>query len=32
MLRPDGGIALYPQDSPLPANQLIYLNTTWLVG
>ncbi|MFI0544810.1 hypothetical protein ACH3VS_38845 [Streptomyces sp. WSLK1-3] len=32
MLRPDGGIALYPQDSPLPVNQLIYLNTTWLVG
>jgi hypothetical protein len=32
LLRPDGGIVLYPQDSPLPANQLIYLNTTWLVG
>ncbi|MEU0027673.1 hypothetical protein [Streptomyces sp. NPDC006335] len=32
MLRPDGVIALYPQDSPLPANQLVYINTTWLVG
>jgi hypothetical protein len=32
MLRPDGAIALYPQDSPLPVNQLIYLNTSWLVG
>jgi len=32
MLRPDGAVVLYPQDSPLPVNQLIYLNTTWLVG
>ncbi|MFI1355395.1 hypothetical protein ACH4TV_17760 [Streptomyces sp. NPDC020898] len=32
MLRPDGSVALYPQESPLPATQLVYLNTTWLVG
>ncbi|MGW3648321.1 hypothetical protein [Streptomyces sp. NPDC000878] len=32
LLDPNGGVALYPQDSPLPAKQLIYLSTTWLVG
>ncbi|WP_105972676.1 hypothetical protein [Streptomyces geranii] len=32
LLDPDGGVALYPQDSPLPAKQLIYLSTSWLVG
>ncbi|WP_328783801.1 hypothetical protein OIE52_12545 [Streptomyces canus] len=32
VLRTDGTVVLFPQGTPLPANQLIYLNTTWLVG
>jgi hypothetical protein len=29
---PDGSLNLYPQSTPLPAGQLVYINTTWLVG
>jgi len=29
---PDGSVNLYPQTTPLPADQLVYINTTWLVG
>ncbi|MDH6520135.1 hypothetical protein M2164_006750 [Streptomyces sp. SAI-208] len=32
MLRTDGSVVLFPQGSQLPASQLIYLDTTWLVG
>ncbi|MFJ2830892.1 hypothetical protein ACIPC1_25560 [Streptomyces sp. NPDC087263] len=32
MFRIDGTVGVFPQDTPLPANQLLYLNTTWLVG
>jgi hypothetical protein len=29
---PDGSLNLYPQNDPLTAGQLVYINTTWLVG
>ncbi|MDH6448848.1 MULTISPECIES: hypothetical protein [unclassified Streptomyces] len=29
---PDGSVNLYPQTTALPAGQLVYINTTWLVG
>jgi hypothetical protein len=32
MVGTDGNLLVYPQTTALPANQLIYLNTTWLVG
>jgi hypothetical protein len=28
----DGNVHLYPQTTALPADQLVYINTTWLVG
>lgn len=31
MLRTDGTVVLFAQGVQLPATQLIYLNTTWLV-
>ncbi|MFF4033336.1 hypothetical protein ACFYZ2_26905 [Streptomyces sviceus] len=32
IIDPDGSLNLYPQNTPLPAGQLVYINTTWLVG
>ncbi|MGW1212385.1 hypothetical protein ACWD5F_22500 [Streptomyces sp. NPDC002499] len=32
IVRTDGSVAVFPQDTPLPVNQLVYLNTSWLVG
>jgi len=32
LLNTDGNLVLYPQTPALPAAQLLYLNTTWLVG
>ncbi|MFC8429401.1 hypothetical protein [Streptomyces sp. NPDC057253] len=32
MLRTDGSVVLFTQGTQLPASQLIYLDTTWLVG
>ncbi|MFI6251028.1 hypothetical protein [Streptomyces sp. NPDC051016] len=32
MLNTDGNLLVYPQSTALPAAQLLYLNTTWLVG
>ncbi|MDQ1038754.1 hypothetical protein QFZ75_005170 [Streptomyces sp. V3I8] len=32
MLRTNGAVAVFPQDIPLPVNQIVYLDTNWLVG
>ncbi|GAA3811492.1 hypothetical protein ACFS5L_32195 [Streptomyces phyllanthi] len=32
LLAPDGNLLVFPHSTALPANQLIYINTTWLVG
>jgi hypothetical protein len=32
MQNSDGNLLVYPQTTALPANQLLYLDTTWLVG
>lgn len=32
MLRTDGSVLSYPQGTQMPAGQLVYLNTSWLVG